>query len=76
MHLEEAAAAAPNAKLWMQVYPFKDRRVTMDMVKRAEQNGFKAIVVTVDSPVVGIYSRTFRDGRQAQEQLESFNIQG
>ncbi|KAJ8037645.1 Hydroxyacid oxidase 1 [Holothuria leucospilota] len=76
IRLEEAAAVAPNVKLWMQVYPFKDRRITIDMVKRAERSGFKAIVVTVDSSTGRIYRGTFRTGRQTQEQLESLNFQG
>ncbi|KAJ8027292.1 Hydroxyacid oxidase 1 [Holothuria leucospilota] len=76
VHLEEAAAAAPNATLWMQVAPFRDRRVTIDMVKRAERSGFKAIVVTVDLPATGMYKRTFRTGTQAQKQLESLNVPG
>ncbi|PIK33776.1 putative hydroxyacid oxidase 1 [Apostichopus japonicus] len=35
-------------------YLNKDRRNTKDIVQRAEKAGFKAIVVTVDSPCVGI----------------------
>ncbi|XP_071819150.1 2-Hydroxyacid oxidase 1-like isoform X1 [Apostichopus japonicus] len=55
--IEDVRRAAPNALLWMQTYFFKDRRHTLDIVRRAERQGFKAIVVTVDSPVLGLFSR-------------------
>ncbi|KAJ8027349.1 Hydroxyacid oxidase 1 [Holothuria leucospilota] len=69
MTIEEVADSAPNALLWMQIYPFQDRRITTNIVKRAEKSGFKAIVVTVDSPVIGLYARSFRDGLDIPEQF-------
>ena len=39
---------------WYQVYVLKDRGVTRDMMQRAEKAGYKAIVVTVDTPTVGM----------------------
>lgn len=38
---------------WFQLYFFKDRYETEEIVKRATKAGYKALVVTVDSPVVG-----------------------
>lgn len=32
---------------------FKDRNVVAQLVKRAEIAGFKAIVLTVDTPILG-----------------------
>lgn len=57
--LEEIAEAAPTP-LWFQLYVYKDRQITIDLLERAAAAGFKAIVVTVDSPVLG---RRFRDMR-------------
>ena len=51
--IEEVAAAAPNGLKWFQLYIYKDRAVTQDLVKRAERAGFKAIVLTVDAPYFG-----------------------
>ncbi|XP_071784404.1 2-Hydroxyacid oxidase 1-like [Asterias amurensis] len=51
--IEEVANAAPTAHLWFQVYIFKDREITAELVHRAERAGYKAIVVTVDTPYVG-----------------------
>ncbi|KAJ8027351.1 Peroxisomal (S)-2-hydroxy-acid oxidase GLO5 [Holothuria leucospilota] len=76
MTLEDVASSAPNALLWMQIYPFKDRSNTADMVRRAERSGYKAIVVTVDSPRCGPFKRRFRDRMQIAEQAAKYNIQG
>lgn len=51
--LEEVVARSTNQNLWFQVYIFKDREVTKELVHRAEQAGFQCIVVTVGCPVAG-----------------------
>lgn len=33
--------------------PPQDRKVTLDLVRRAEKAGYKALAVTVDTPVLG-----------------------
>lgn len=45
--------ANPNALRWYQLYVFKDREITRGLVKRAEKAGYKAIVLTVDTPMLG-----------------------
>jgi (S)-2-hydroxy-acid oxidase len=51
--LEDVAAAAPEGLRWFQLYVYKDRKITLDLVKRAEKAGYKAFAVTVDTPVLG-----------------------
>ena len=51
--IDEVARAAPNAVKWMQVLISKDKDLTLHIVKRAEQAGFKALVLIVDSPMCG-----------------------
>ena len=52
--LEDVATAqTPAGNLWFQLYVFKDRNLSASLVKRAERAGFKALVVTVDTPIVG-----------------------
>ena len=46
----DVADAAPGGLRWMQVYIWKDRRITEYTIRKAEEAGYKAIVVTVDSP--------------------------
>lgn len=51
--IKEVAEAGPEALRWMQLYIYKDREVSRQLVKRAEQMGYKAIFVTVDTPYLG-----------------------
>ena len=46
--------AAPGGLRWMNIYPFTDRQLTEYTIRKADKLGFKALVVTVDSPVPGI----------------------
>lgn len=59
--LEEIASAA-DAPRWFQLYVYKDRGVTEELVARAEAAGYKAIVLTVDTPMLG---RRERDARNS-----------
>ncbi|MBX9977760.1 MAG: alpha-hydroxy-acid oxidizing protein [Alphaproteobacteria bacterium] len=46
---------AANAKmpLWLQMYLLKDRKPNLRLIRRAEELGYKALVLTVDAPVYG-----------------------
>jgi isopentenyl diphosphate isomerase/L-lactate dehydrogenase-like FMN-dependent dehydrogenase len=59
--LEDIVSASGNAQLWFQIYLFKDRALTLDLVKRAERVGYKAIVLTVGCPVTGKRDRNIRN---------------
>ncbi|MYV58328.1 aminotransferase class I/II-fold pyridoxal phosphate-dependent enzyme [Streptomyces sp. SID4931] len=58
----EDIAQAADSPLWLQVYCFRDRRTTRQLIERAEQAGFEALVLTVDTPQLG---RRLRDLRSA-----------
>ena len=45
-----AEVAGPR---WFQLYVFRDRGLTRNLIERAEASGYGAIVVTVDAPVLG-----------------------
>ena len=51
--LEEVAAAAPEAARWFQLYVQSDPGRTRDLVERADAAGYEALVITVDTPVLG-----------------------
>jgi L-lactate dehydrogenase (cytochrome) len=59
--IEELAAVA-SAPLWFQVYVWKDRGVVKDMLSRAQQSGYEAIIITVDTAVLGRRERDVRRG--------------
>ena len=58
--LEEIAAAA-TGPLWFQLYVYRDREVTRDLVRRAEAAGYRALVLTVDTPRLGRRERDVRN---------------
>ncbi len=59
--LEDIAAVA-TGPLWFQLYVYRDRDVTRDLVRRAEAAGCRAIVLTVDTPHLGRRERDMRGG--------------
>lgn len=59
--LEDVAAAAPDAPRWFQVYVRRDRGWTAELVARAQRAGYRAIVLTVDLPVLGFRRRDERN---------------
>jgi 4-hydroxymandelate oxidase len=57
--LEEIAQAA-SGPLWFQLYIDASQEVTAGLVGRAEAAGYKAIVLTVDTPILGNRERDRR----------------
>ncbi|KAL9460719.1 hypothetical protein AB3S75_003845 [Citrus x aurantiifolia] len=49
----EEVAASCNAVHFYQLYVFKKRDIAATLVQRAERNGFKALVLTADTPRLG-----------------------
>src|SRR5215471_18747979 len=60
--LEDCASAAPEAPKWFQLYVHKDRDFTARLVARAKAAGYKAIVMTCDTPVLGRRVADVRNG--------------
>jgi isopentenyl diphosphate isomerase/L-lactate dehydrogenase-like FMN-dependent dehydrogenase len=58
--LEEIAAAATGPR-WFQLYCYRDREVTRDLVARAESAGYSALVLTVDTPRLGRRERDVKN---------------
>lgn len=59
--LEEVMDAAPTGVKWFQLYVYKDRDVTLDLIQRAEKAGYKALAITVDTPVLGRREQDLRN---------------
>jgi len=47
--IEEVAAASGAGPRWFQLYPSKDQELTASMLRRAEQAGYNAIILTLDT---------------------------
>src|SRR3954470_3810824 len=66
-----AQAASPR---WFQLYAYKDRGITHDLVQRAEAAGAEAIVLTVDAPGLGTRERDARNRFTLPEGLAVANL--
>ncbi len=60
--IEDLAAAVPSGRLWFQLYLWRDREASKDFVERAQEAGYEALVLTVDTPVPGARLRDVRNG--------------
>jgi L-lactate dehydrogenase (cytochrome) len=59
--IEEVAGAASGPK-WFQVYVWRDRGLVKEMILRAATAGYEALVLTVDTAVLGRRERDVRRG--------------
>jgi L-lactate dehydrogenase (cytochrome) len=59
--IEEVGSVSDGAK-WFQVYTWKDRGLVREMVERAAASGYEAIILTVDTAVLGKRERDARRG--------------
>jgi len=66
-----AQAASPR---WFQLYVYKDREITRELVQRAEAAGAEAIVLTVDAPGLGTRERDARNSFRLPDGLVVENL--
>lgn len=59
---EDVAAANPTGRNWFQLYMWKDRDRSMDVLQRAATAGFDTLLITVDVPVAGARLRDRYNG--------------
>lgn len=59
--LEDIASSSKNTNLWLQIYIFKNRALTEELIHRAEKANYKAIVISVGTPVSGKRDRDIRN---------------
>ncbi len=59
--VEEVVKAA-SSPVWFQLYVYRDRGATLELVARAREAGCSALVLTVDAPLLGTRERDVRNG--------------
>lgn len=72
----EDVALGANGPLWFQVYVYKDRSVTEDMIRRAEAAGYQAIVLTVDAAEIGTRERDMSTEFALPKGMYAANLEG
>jgi L-lactate dehydrogenase (cytochrome)/(S)-mandelate dehydrogenase len=60
--VERSHGAEQAARRWMQVFIYKDRAFTRELVDRARQAGYGAVVVTIDNQLLGKRERDLVNG--------------
>lgn len=78
--LEQVAQAVLSeplhGPLWFQLYFQHDRGFTRELIQRAEQAGYEALVVTVDAPSSGARDRERRAGFRLPPGISAVNLAG
>lgn len=59
--IEDVARIAPD-HTWYQLYPAREQRISLDLLRRARQAGLGVLVLTVDLPISARRERDVRNG--------------
>jgi len=70
--LEELAAA--GGTIWLQLYWLRDRAPLLSLVRRAERAGCRAVMLTVDLPIMGRRLRDMRSGFALPPGITAVNL--
>uniref|UniRef100_A0A8C5PC91 (S)-2-hydroxy-acid oxidase n=2 Tax=Leptobrachium leishanense TaxID=445787 RepID=A0A8C5PC91_9ANUR len=74
--VEEIVTAAPDGFRWFQLYVYRDRKLSEQLVHRVEALGFKALVLTVDVPYTGKRRSDIRNNFRLPPHLKVKNFEG
>lgn len=66
--IEDVAQQAAG-ELWFQLYVWRDRALLADLLGRAAASGFRALILTVDTAVIGLRARDHHSGFTMPPQL-------
>jgi isopentenyl diphosphate isomerase/L-lactate dehydrogenase-like FMN-dependent dehydrogenase len=71
--MEEVAREARSG-LWFQLYVYRDRGITSELIARAAACGCRAIALTVDAPVGGVRERDLRNAFAFPSEMPMRNV--
>ena len=71
--IEEVARDA-SGPLWFQLYVWRNRDLTRSFVERARAAGYRALVLTVDVPLVSVRERDIRNGYTIPPRITPSNV--
>ncbi len=72
----EDVCAAASSPVWFQLYVYRDRGLSRSLVERAAAAGCKALVLTVDGPVMGTREADVRNRFHLPAGLTLANVAG
>ncbi|MFM7320778.1 MAG: alpha-hydroxy acid oxidase [Armatimonadota bacterium] len=71
--LEEIARCVDSPK-WFQLYHYRDPAIAHDLIRRAEQAGYAALCLTIDTPLLGRRERDQRNVFKLPEGIRFANM--
>lgn len=74
--ITDVARAAPDGRNWFQVYLMKDRAVTRAHLDEAREQGYEALVLTIDTTVTGMKRKDKQNGFAIPPQLTGRTMAG
>ncbi|MEY4151589.1 MAG: hypothetical protein RJB28_656 [Actinomycetota bacterium] len=72
--IENVAQAAPHGSNWFQLYLWRDRDKSMQLISRAAAAGFDGLILTVDAQIAGARLRDVRNGLTVPPSLSTKTI--
>ncbi|GFY52658.1 hydroxyacid oxidase 1 [Trichonephila inaurata madagascariensis] len=73
--IKDLAESRPKSPpLWMQLYVVKNRAGARTIIRNAEVNGYKALVITVDRPITGLQLSRWRNRIKLPPHLSTPNL--
>jgi len=72
----EALAETNATPRWMQVFIYRDRGFTRELVERTAAAGYGALVLTIDNQLLGSRERDIRNGFSIPPRLDLRNMMG
>lgn len=70
----ERIARVDPANTWFQIYAARDAKITDDLLRRARDAGFGALMLTVDNPVLPKRERDMRNGFRLPPKLAPVDL--
>src|SRR5688572_29864168 len=70
----EDVAAASTGPRWFQLYVWRDREIVRSLIDRAKAAGYRALVITVDTPELGHRERDIRNGLTLPPRITPRNV--
>ena len=72
--IENVAKAARHGSNWFQLYLWRDREKSMELISRAHSAGFDGLILTVDAQIAGARLRDVRNGLTVPPSLSAKTI--
>lgn len=64
-----------SSPLWFQLYIQPDMKINLELIRKAENLGFKVLVITIDAPISGLRNTEQKAGFYLPQSVSAINIE-